>query len=75
MCLIPSERISEEWGVIVVTVNYTKADVKPILYGAKDIRDIVLYFADNADKYHADASRFTLMAYNAGAYYASEATR
>lgn len=70
-----SERISKEWGVIVVTVNYTKADVKPILYGAGEIRDIVLYFADNADKYHADASRFTLIGYSAGAYYASEATR
>lgn len=70
-----SERISKEWGVIVVTVNYTKADVKPILYGAGEIRDIVLYFANNADKYHADAFRFTLIGYSAGAYYASEATR
>lgn len=70
-----SERISKEWDVIVVTVNYTKADVRPILYGAGEIRDIVLYFADNADKYHADSSRFTLMGYSAGAYYASEATR
>ena len=70
-----SERISNEWGVIVVIINYTKADVKPILYGAREIRDVVLYFADNADKYHADTSRFTLMGYSAGAYYASEATR
>lgn len=58
-----------------VTVNYTKADVKPITYGAGEIRDTVLYFAANADKYHADISRFTLMGYSAGAYYASEATR
>ena len=70
-----SNRIANEWNVIVVTVNYTKADVKPITYGAGEIRDIVLYFAANADKYHADISRFTLMGYNAGAYYASEATR
>ena len=70
-----SDRIANEWNVIVVTVNYTKADVKPITYGAGEIRDIVLYFAANADKYHADISRFTLMGYSAGAYYASEATR
>lgn len=45
-----SDRIANAWGVIVVTVNYTTADVK-----------------------HADTSRFTIMGYSAGAYYAAEA--
>lgn len=70
-----SDRIANEWNAIVVTVNYTKADVKPIVFGAGEIRDVVLYFVSNADRYHADISRFTLMGYSAGAYYASEATR
>lgn len=70
-----SDRISNEWNVIVVTINYTKADVKPILFGAEEIKDTVLYFADYADEYNADPSRFALMGYSAGAYYAAEGTR
>ncbi len=70
-----SNRIANEWNVIVVTINYTKADVKPILFGAGEIKDTVLYFADHAEEYNADPSRFALMGYSAGAYYASEGTR
>lgn len=70
-----SERIANEWNVVVVTINYTKADVKPISYGAEEIRDVVLYFADNAEIYGVDPSKFTLMGYSAGAYYAADSTR
>ncbi len=70
-----SDRIANEWNVIVVTINYTKADVKPILFGAGEIKDTVLYFAEHADEYNADPTRFALMGYSAGAYYASEGTR
>lgn len=70
-----SDRIANEWNAVIVTINYTKADVKPIKYGAEEIRDTVLYFADNADRYGVDPSGFTLMGYSAGAYYASESTR
>lgn len=70
-----SDRIANEWGVIVVTVNYTTADVNSVLYGSEEIRDTVLYFADHAESYHADTSRFTIMGYSAGAYYAAEAMR
>lgn len=70
-----SERIANEWNVVVVTINYTKADVKPISYGSEEIRDVVLYFADNAEVYGVDPSKFTLMGYSAGAYYAADSTR
>lgn len=70
-----SDRIANEWNVIVVTINYTKADVKPILFGAGEIKDTVLYFADHAEEYNADPTRFALMGYSAGAYYAAEGTR
>lgn len=70
-----SDRIAYEWNAIVVTINYTKADVKPILYGAGEIKDVVLYFADHADEYNVNPSRFVLMGYSAGAYYAAEGTR
>lgn len=70
-----SERIANEWNVVVATINYTKADVKPISYGSEEIRDAVLYFADNAEIYGADPSKITLMGYSAGAYYAADSTR
>lgn len=35
-----SNRIANEWNVVVVTINYTKADVKPIAYGCEDIKDM-----------------------------------
>lgn len=70
-----SNRIANEWNVIVVTVNYTKADVKSVTYGAEEIKDTILYFADNAETYHADKTRFSLMGYSAGAYYSAEAIR
>lgn len=56
-----SERIANEWNVVVVTINYTKADVKPVSYGSEEIRDVVLYFADNAEIYGVDPSKFTLI--------------
>lgn len=70
-----SERIANEWNVAVVTINYTKADVKPVSYGSEEIRDTVLHFADNAEIYGLDPSKFTLMGYSAGAYYAADSTR
>lgn len=70
-----SERIANEWNVVVVTINYTKADVKPVSYGSEEIRDVVLYFADKAEVYGVDPSKFTLMGYSAGAYYAADSTR
>ena len=70
-----SDRIANEWNVVVVTINYTKADVKPVSYGSEEIRDVVLYFADHAEAYGVDPSSFTLMGYSAGAYYAADSTR
>lgn len=70
-----SDRIANEWNVVMVTINYTKADVKPISYGCEEIKDVVLYFADQAEAYGIDPSKFTLIGYSAGAYYAADSTR
>ena len=70
-----SDRIANEWNMIVVTINYTKADVKPVSYGAQEISDTVLYFMDNAETYNADVAKYHIMGYSAGAYYAAEAVR
>ena len=52
-----SDRIAKEWNAIVVSVDYTKADVNPIAYGSEEIKDTVLYFAENAEKYNVDTAR------------------
>ena len=70
-----SDRIANEWNAVVVTINYTTADVKSVLYGSEEVRDTVLYFANHADSYHADTERFSVMGYSAGAYYAAEVVR
>lgn len=67
-----SARLADECNAIVLTVNYTKADVEPTSYGAQEIEDAVFYFARNADQYHVDAARVFIIGYSAGAYYAEE---
>ena len=66
-----SDRISKEWHSIIVTINYTKADVKPIEYGVEEIKDTILYFRDHANEYHADPTKFSVLGYSAGGYYAA----
>ena len=67
-----SARLADECGAVVVTVNYTKADVEPTSYGAQEREDAVLYFSRNADQYQVDAARVFVIGYSAGAYYAEE---
>ena len=66
-----SDRISKEWNAMIVTINYTKADVKPIDYGIQEITDTVLYFSNHNTEYNIDKTKFAVMGYSAGAYYAS----
>lgn len=68
-----SQRLADQWQTVVVTVNYTKADVKPISYGAEEIKDAVFFFAENASQFGVDPSDFAVMGYSAGAYYAATA--
>ncbi|PRT70405.1 hypothetical protein C6A27_05005 [Streptococcus anginosus] len=67
-----SQRLADQWNSVIVSVNYTKADVKPINYGAEEIKDAVVYFVKNAKQFGIDPSKVTLMGYSAGAYYATE---
>lgn len=64
---------AEDWGAIIVSVNYTKADVKPISYGVQETVDTVLYFAQHAEEYGADATKFSVIGQSAGAHYAARA--
>lgn len=64
-----SQRIANQWNSVIVSVNYTKADVKPIDYGTEEIKDAVVYFIKNAKQFGIDSSKVTVMGYSAGAYY------
>lgn len=68
-----SQRLSDKWQAVIITVNYTKADVKPISYGAEEIKDAVLFFAESSSQFGIDPSKFTIMGYSAGAYYTATA--
>ena len=61
-----SQHWANDWGVIVVSINYTKADVKPIEYGVQEGIDAVIYMKEHADRYHADVSNFHVLGHSAG---------
>ena len=57
---------ANDWNVIVVSVNYTKLDTKPMDYAVAEITDTVAYFEKNADKYNADVTKFSVIGHSAG---------
>lgn len=66
-----SDRISKDWNVAVVTIDYKLAkDGITIEYGIKEVADTVKYFKEHADEYNLDTERFVLMGYSAGGYHA-----
>ncbi|MGQ7635525.1 alpha/beta hydrolase [Streptococcus suis] len=69
-----SQRLADQWQAVIVTVNYTKADVQPISYGAEEIKDTVLYLAKEKATYGVDPTRFSIIGYSAGANYAALAS-
>lgn len=69
-----SQRLADQWQAVIVTVNYTKADLQPISYGAEEIKDTVLYFAKEKAAYGVDPTRFSIIGYSAGANYAALAS-
>lgn len=64
---------ANDWNVIVVSINYTKLDTKPMDYAVAEITDTVAYFERNADKYNADITRFSVIGHSAGGFIAAKA--
>ena len=58
----------EQWECVIVSINYTKIDVKQIPYQQEEIRDTLLWFAINASQFKIDPKKFVLMGFTAGAY-------
>ena len=70
-----SNRISKEWNVDVVTVNYKLAKGNyDIAYGTDEVVDTVKYFIDHADEYGIDTDNIFIMGYSAGGYHAMSST-
>ena len=64
---------ANDWNVIVVSINYTKLDTKPMDYAVTEITDTVAYFEKNADKYNADVTKFSVIGHSAGGFLAAKA--
>lgn len=64
---------ANDWNVIVVSVNYTKLDTKPMDYAVAEITDTVEYFKDNAEKYNADVTKFSVIGHSAGGFLVAKA--
>ena len=64
---------ANDWNVIVVSINYTKLDTKPMDYAVSEITDTVAYFEKNADKYNADVTRFSVIGHSAGGFLVAKA--
>lgn len=64
---------ANDWNVIVVSVNYTKLDTKPMDYAVAEITDTIEYFEKNAGKYNADVTKFSVIGHSAGGFLATKA--
>lgn len=64
---------ANDWNVIVVSINYTKLDTKPMDYAVAEITDTIEYFEKNADKYNADITKFSVIGHSAGGFLAAKA--
>lgn len=66
-----SDRISREWNLAVVSVNYTlMKDGIAKQYAVDEIKDTVKYFIDHAKEYHVDPEKIFLLGYSAGGCHA-----
>lgn len=63
---------AKDWNAIIVSIDYTKPDVKSINYGVEEATDTILYFAEHADEYNADTEQFSVIGHSAGGYYAAK---
>ena len=70
-----SDRISNNWGVNVATINYKLlSDKYDKQYAIDEIKDTVKYFINNSEKYNIDTDNIFILGYSAGGYYAMAST-
>ncbi len=70
-----SDRISNDWNMVVITINYKLASGDyPIDYAVEEIADTVKYFKAHSAEHGIDEDRFVIMGYSAGGYHAMAST-
>ena len=62
------DRLKDEWGVTIFSINYSKLPVHISTYPQEEITEAVLYFVLHAEEYGCDRSKYVLMGSGAGAY-------
>lgn len=67
-----SDNWSKNWNVMVVAINYTTLDLKPMKYAVEEILDTIKYFKNNADEYHIDVDNMFILGHSAGGHYAAQ---
>jgi len=65
--------LADEIPAMIVNVNYKKLDVHTFPYPQAELCDAVLYFAEHADEYNIDKSKFAIGGHSAGAHISSGA--
>lgn len=69
-----SQRLANNWNVVVVNVNYSLTPDVSIEYGTREIVDAVEYVKAHADTYRVDTTRIVIMGYSAGGFHALAST-
>ena len=64
--------LADEIPAMIVNVTYKKVDVHPFPYPQTELCDAVLYFAEHADEYNIDKSKFAIGGHSAGAHIPQE---
>lgn len=67
-------RVKELWGSVIVAINYTKVDEKPLEYSQAEIVDTVVYFRDQAEELHLDPEKFAILGFSSGGQLSANAS-
>ena len=61
-------RLKENWGAVIVNIDYTLLTEKQFPYQHDEIKDTVLWFAKHASDFNIDPQKIVLAGFTAGAY-------
>ncbi len=65
--------MADSLPALIINVNYTKIDEQTFPYPIIELCDTVLYFAEHAEQYNIDKTKFVISGYSAGGHIAAGA--
>ncbi len=69
-----SQRLANDWNMVVVNINYKLAPEASIEYGTCEVADAVEYIKAHAEAYRVDTTSIVIMGYSAGGFHALAST-